>query len=1087
MRKNLLLMILFVLVGGASLHAQNATSASIVGVVRDAKGGALPGATVLAVHTPSGTQYGIASRNDGRYTLPNVRIGGPYKLTVSFIGYETQEKNDIFLSLGNVSEIDFSIAETGTQLNEVVVSGVIDPVLSADRTGAATNITKEQLTQLPTLSRSFSDFTRLTPQSNGLSFGGRSSSFNNITIDGALFNNSFGLSSTVGGQANAQPISLDAFEQIQVNIAPYDVRQGAFTGASINAVTRSGTNEFSGSIFKYWRNENTIGYQVGGIADRVVKNSFSNEQTGFRVGGPIIKNKLFFFLNGETERATTPATTFVADRGTAGTNVSRATAAELDGLSTFLRNKYNYETGPYENYPLLTSSDKFTVKIDYNINSNHRINVKYNYLVSYRDVPPSSSGNIFSSQNGRAATINSLPFQSSLYRINNNLNSVIAELNSTFGTKFSNTFNIGYSAFRDFRESSGGVFPTVDIGRADNTSLTSFGFETFSAGNILNTNVFQFSDNFTAYMGSHTITLGTSNEFYDFKNGFAQQFYGQYTYQTLQDFYDDANGVPGKSPVNYQLRYSGLADGSFPFVYLKASQVSAYLQDEWNATDKLKVTYGLRADLPIWNTTGDRNTTVEGLTFRNGEKIDVSKLPDSQVLLSPRIGFNFDVFGDRKTTIRGGTGIFTGRVPFVWLSNQLSNNGLLFGTLNVGTVGGGTGPATSYDFSPDVSKYIPTTKTLASTYTLNSTVTDFKVAQIFRANVGVDQVLGNGYILTFDGMFTKELNNIYIRDANLKSPSGTLKNGSEYFGTFAATGNNTAGFTSGSFRTNPTVLNALVLDNTNEGFSYTLTAQIRKRTKNLDAMLAYNYGQARDVNSGGSTAGGIYGGRPVVGDPSFNSAAISDFNLKHRLVGSVNYTIDYSKFASTTIGLFLTANTGNHYSYIYSNDANGDGQTGNDLMYIPQFQNEINLAATNGRTAAQVWQQLDAFIAQDPYLSKHRGQFAERNGAVTPGVTKLDMRILQDFYLDVKGKRNTIQLSLDIFNLGNFIDPNWGVVQTFNTRAPLSVAYNSAGVPTYTFPLLNANSLTPLNTSFRNDTGLTSRWQMQFGIRYIFN
>jgi hypothetical protein len=1119
MRKLLQLTFAILLAASGGLMAQGVTSATIIGKVvgiksetnaerKSTSDEGLPGANVVAVHVPSGTAYGTSTRPDGRFSIPNLRVGGPYKITVSFVGYDTKEKTDIMLGLGNEISLDFRLAESGTQLAEIVVSGVQDPILSADRTGIATNITRAQLTQLPTLSRSFADFTRLTPQSNGLSFGGRSSSFNNITIDGALFNNSFGLSSTVGGQTSAQPISLDSFEEIQVNIAPFDVRQGSFTGASINAVTRSGTNDFSGSVYTYIRNQNTIGYKIG--TTEIPKSDFSNKQTGFRVGGPIIKNKLFFFVNGEMERGEKPSSPWSAARPGLtpdGTTISRAQASDLDALSTFLSTKYGYNTGPYENFPLKNTSDKFTVKLDYNINSNHRVNIKYNYLKSYSDITPSSSGGGLTG--ARSPGASGMPYYAAFYGINNNLNSVIAELNSVFGTKFSNTFNIGYSAFRDFRSSPGGIFPLVDIGdgsspvTAGNASggtsgssyFTSFGYEPFTANNLLNTDVFQATDNFTAYMGAHTITGGASIETYKFKNGFAQQYYGQYRYNSLQDFYNDADPATtnnaGASAVNYQLRYSALPGGEFPWARLNAAQVSVYVQDQWSTlNDKLKLTVGLRGDLPIYGTTtGPANPSAEALTFRDGEQIDVSKLPQAKLLYSPRVGFNYDVFGNRKTTIRGGTGIFTGRVPFVWLSNQLSNNGVIFGTLNINQAGtAGTPTTASYPFNPDVTAYIPATATLPSTYALNSSVTNYKIAQVYRTNLGVDQVLPGGVVLTLEAMLTKELNNAYLRDANLKNPVGTLSDGRAYFSTIGATG----AYVANSYRINPTVTNALVQTNTNKGYSYALTVQARKRFKNLDASLAYNYGKAKDVNSGGSTAGGIYGGRPIVDDPNAAFASLSDFNLTHRLIGSVNYSVDYAKNFRTTLGLFMTANSGFHYSYTYSSDLNGDGQT-NDLIYIPETAADIKLAPVNAadtRTPAQLWSQLDAFIAQDPYLSKHRGAFAERNGARTPGNVKFDTRILQDFYVDVKGKRNTIQLSLDIFNVSNLIDPNWGVTKQINSSRNQLLGISSittAGVPTFTFPLQNAATLTPLTNSFSNNTGLGSRWQMQFGVRYIFN
>jgi len=1087
--RRILLLTAFAVMAGIAAFAQGVTSGSITGTVVDQKGSALPGATVLAIHVPSGTQYGTSARGDGKYSIPNARIGGPYKITISFVGYETKEYSDVYLTLGNTLNLPATLAEGGTQLQELVITGTVDPTLNADRTGAATNISNQQITQLPTLSRSFSDFTRLTPQSNGLAFGGRSSSFNNITIDGALFNNSFGLSSTVGGQTNSQPISLDAFDQIQVNIAPFDVRQGAFTGASINAVTRSGTNEFSGSVFRYMRNQSLLGYKVG--TTEIPKSDFNNAQTGFRIGGPIIKNKLFFFVNGEIERRDEPSSSFVASRdGNTGANVSRATSTDLDQIQSFLANKFNYNAGPYENFSLNTYSDKFTVKLDYNLNAKHKINIKYNYLKSHRDVVPSSSGGL--AGNGATSTrspgVDGMPYKAAYYIINNNMNSVIAELNSTFSSKYSNNFNVGYSAFRDFRDSDGGIFPTVDIANA-NSFYTTFGYETFSANNVLNTNLFQFADNFTAYLGAHTITVGTSNEFYKFKNGFAQQYYGQYTYNSVNEFINDATDPNDKvnNASKYILRYSALPGGAFPWAYLNASQASLYAQDEWAVTSKFKLTYGLRVDLPIWNTTGLRNENAESLTFRDGEKIDVSKLPDAKPLYSPRVGFNWDVKGDRSTTVRGGTGIFTGRVPFVWLSNQLSNNGVLFGTMTI------TDQATlaNMPFSPDVTAYIPANGAANTSYTLNSTVKDFKISQVYRSNIGVDQVLPGDFVMTVEGMYTKELNNIYLRDANLISSTRNIVGSGDYaiFGTWTnpTAANRDLTWNAASRKINPNVDQALVLDNTNKGYAYNFTAQLKKHMTNMDASLGYTYGMSKDVNSGGSTAGGIFSSRSIVGDPNKPSYSYSDFDLRHRIVASVNYWKEYADHFRTTVGLFYNVQSGSPISYIYSNDANGDGQT-NDLIYIPRTKDEIQLVADGGRTADQVWGQLDAFIQQDPYLSKHRGQFAERNGARTPWVAKLDVRLMQDFYMMVRGKRNTLQLTLDVFNIGNLIDKSLGVVKLPSRAALLTLnSIDANGVPTYRFAQQNTTAAIPLVNSFRNNTDLTSRWQMQVGVRYIFN
>ena len=627
MRKHLLttLTALLLCVGA---WAQGVTTGSFIGFVKDSKGGALPGANVVAVHTPTGSQYGTATRADGRFTIANAHVGGPYKITVSFVGYENQEKDNLFIVLGNTTNVDFTMAESGTQLAEVSVTAAKDPVLNSDRTGAATNISNQVITRLPTISRSFNDYVRMTPQANGTGFAGRSDGYNNITVDGALFNNAFGLSGTVGGQTNAQPISLDAVDQITTSVAPYDVTQGSFTGAGVNVVTRSGTNDFTGSAYYFTRSQNLVGSKIRDNSNTYSNFTFSN--VGFRLCGPIIKNKLFFFSNFESERQTVPGTTFSASNGSnSGSTVSQVRAATLDSISNFLTSQYGYNPGPYQGYDLLQNSDKATFKLDWNISTNHKFTIKYNYLKSYRDVNPSSSGNLYS---GRNPNQYGLPFLGAYYRINNNLNSVIAELNSTFGTKFSNKFQIGFTAFRDFRgtPNSTGNFPMVDIGNGSGQFLTSFGYEPFSANNILNTNVFQLSDNFDIYKGKHTITVGTYNEFYHFENGFDPYYYGVYSFDNVNDFYASA-GAYGNTPTlgkirQYQLGYSTMADGSFPLVKIDPFQLGFYAQDKYELNPKVNVTVGLRADIPVINATIAENTQAANFQFADGQTIHTSNV-----------------------------------------------------------------------------------------------------------------------------------------------------------------------------------------------------------------------------------------------------------------------------------------------------------------------------------------------------------------------------------------------------------------------------------------------------------------------------
>ncbi|MGZ4001287.1 MAG: outer membrane beta-barrel protein, partial [Mucilaginibacter sp.] len=664
MRKHLLLFILLTGISfliGENAFAQGVTTASVNGTVTDSKG-TVPGATITVTHVPTGTVYSTVSRADGRFNLLNLRVGGPYTFKVTFIGYKDFVRDDITLSIGQDQKVDAKIEENSATLAEVTITGVQGKVINSSRTGARETITRSQIDALPTLNRSLSDFTKLTPSANGLSFGGRSNLYNNLTVDGALFNNSFGLASTLGGQTNSQPISLDAIDQIQVDIAPYDVRQGNFTGAGVNTVVKSGTNTFKGTAYDYIRGTSLTGYNAGPTT--VTKTPFTYRQTGLSLGGPIIKNKLFFFVSGEEERISQPATSFIASApGLSGANVSQADAATLNSIASFLQSKYGYNPGPYQGYNYDTYSDKATVKIDWNIDKNNTLSAKYFYLKSYGDHPASNSNSGITNFGSRAPSTTTLPFYGSGYRINNNFNIGIVELDTRISSNLSNRLTAGYSALRDFRASlgSGATIPLVDIGNGttdalgtivtpSNATLTSFGYELFTAGNLLSTNIAQFSDDLTWFVGKHEFTFGTNDQIQSYTNGFAPNYNGVYVYNSASDF---LNGLPAQK---YATRYSALADGSFPYAKIKASIYSVYAQDKYNVSDNFKLTYGIRADYDAFPTTLAQNANVPPLTFQQGIHVDPSKLPKNRVQLSPRVGFNGDINGDQTTQLRGGTG-----------------------------------------------------------------------------------------------------------------------------------------------------------------------------------------------------------------------------------------------------------------------------------------------------------------------------------------------------------------------------------------------------------------------------------------------
>ncbi len=1130
---------LLALLGGSGAIAQGVTTSSINGVVTDDKGAVLPGATVVAVHTPSGTQYGTTTNAQGQYNFPAVRIGGPYTLTISFVGFQDNKVENLFANLGSSADANVKLVETGTQLSEVVVAASRSSVINSNRTGAATGITNAQITTLPTLNRSFSDFTRLDARANGLSFAGRNSGYNNFTVDGALFNNAFGLSSTVGGQAGAQPISLDAIDQLQVTIAPYDVRQGSFTGAGINAVTRSGSNQIQGSVYYYVRDQSFVGKKVGDTESPV--NAFNLNNVGFRLGGPIIKNKLFLFVNYERERRNdgVPSNWVAARPGLTGTNVSTASAADLDRLAEFIQKQYGFNPGAYENYTLPSNSDKGTARLDWNISQNHKFNLKYNYLKSYSDVAPSTSGAL---AQGRGPNGNALPYLASFYRINNNLNSVIAELNSTFGSKFSNTLQAGFTAMRDFRETPylSSTFPLVDVGNGPGQQqLTAFGYEPFTAFNLLNSNVFQISDNFTIFAGKNTFTIGTYNEFYKFRNGFAPNYYGSYQFASVDAFISNATQTPIAggttiaNPSRYQIQYSALPDGSFPYADIKAAQYGFYIQDEYQPRRNLKFTIGLRADIPSIPTEIQQNTNLASLTgFREGVRLNTSQFQKTSLLFSPRVGFNWDVNDDKVTQIRGGAGIFTGRVPYVWISNQASNNGVLFGSENIANPGSTTAIA-ARNFTPNVNAYRPASAAANLSYNIAITDQNFKFPQVFRANLGIDRNLGNGFILTLEGIYTKDINAVYHQNVNLPASTQNLKgpDGGDNRPIYYV--NNAAGLPSVAYNriygqnpttgaatsvtalsaSNPIITDAILMRNTNKGYSYNLTAELQKQFSNgFFAKVAYSYTDSRSVNDGGSIAQSIWRDRNISGDPNADVLAYSSYLQPHRIIGVASYRLAYAnKHAATTLSLFYNGSSGSRYSYTYSGDLNGDGSGGggNDLIFVPRNQGDILLRDfTTGTganavvtySAAQQWTDLDNFIKQDPYLNKHRGEYTERNGAMTPFVNRLDLKLLQEFSLNVGQTRHAFQVSLDVFNIGNLINPSWGNQQLYvgatlasNNVTPINfVGYDNTGAtatgrPVFQFPYLNATARTARTETFQIGNSIANRWQAQLGLRYIFN
>jgi len=1093
--KKLILVFISILLAIAvqqNTYAQGVTTSSMTGSIKDDKGEGLPGANVVAIHLPSGTRYGTSTQLDGRYNIPGMRTGGPYKVTVSFVGYKEQSKEDIYLNLGTAANVNFVLIEDGKELSEVVVSASRSDVFSSDRTGAATNISKEALNSMPTLSRSLNDFTRLTPQaSGGGRFGGADSRFNNITIDGSIFNNSFGLAGQPGGRTNTAPISLDAIEEVQVSLAPYDVRQAGFTGAGVNAVTRSGTNEFSGSIFYNTRNEKAVGTKSKD--QDVITDKFNNTQYGFRLGGPIIKNKLFFFANGEIERRSAPATNFRSNTGgeTVGGNVTRVLKSDLDALSAFMKDKFGYETGPYEGYNNELKGDKFLVKLDYNVNDKNKLSVRYTWLNSESDILLSNSTTV---GGNRRSTLNSLNYRNSNYKQGEKIRSLIAELNSNFG-KFSNNFIIGYTYQNEDRVPVGQFFPLIDILQGGQNYI-SLGFEPFTPNNKLNYTTFQLQENLTFYGRNNTITAGFNVERFSFQNVFFPFSNGSFAYNSLEDFYRAANAHlenPNAtvSPVTlrrYRLNYSALPGGAEPVQPTKVTYAGLYIQNEWQAKDNFKLTYGVRLDVPIFGNTGFKNPVVDGLTFRdennNPVKYSTDKLPDPKILWSPRVGFNWDVFNDKTTQVRGGSGIFTGRPAFVWISNQIGNNGVLTGLLEVQNT-------TAFPFHPDTRRYIPANPTTPATFNLALTDPNFKFPQIWRSNIAIDRKLPGGIIGTLEVIYSKDVNGVYYIDAN-REPATATFSGADNRPRFPGSGLSGAALNN-AIRINDNVTDAIVLKNSNQGSALNFTVKLEKPfSKGFNAMVAYNFGASKNLVDPGSIAFTSWAGISSVRGNNLPDPAFSNNDQRHRVIGLISYRLDYG-IGSTSFNLFWEGRNQGRFTYTYSGDMNGDGVNGNDLLYVPRNTSEmVFLPLTIGTRTFTPQEQAEAFerfIQQDKYLSSRRGQYAERNGALLPWIYQADFSIIQDFYVKIGGKKNTIQLRGDIFNVGNLINKNWGTGVSIFTSNPLAAAgVNAQGVPQ--FRMVNVGTTTnPLlpSETFRQRAALSDVWQAQFSIRYIFN
>jgi hypothetical protein len=1090
--------LLFAVAATLILRAQVTTS-SITGTITDGKNEAIAGATITAVHTPSGTTYSTVSKSGGVFNLPGLRAGGPYTVTITSVGFRQQVLDGINLTLGDAFNINADMVSETVDLATIVVTST-KKRSAKDISGASTNIGQIQLSTLPTISRSITDYTRITPQANGTSFAGRDNRMNNVQVDGANLNNNFGLSSDLlPGSGN--PISLDAYQEISVNISPYDVKQSGFTGAGISAITKSGTNTFHGSIYGSYRNQSYNGTRV---ADTKLPSpaATSNKIYGATIGGPIIKNKLFFFLNGEIEKSSAPGVTYSPKGGSGNGTASNVPIDSLKLLSDYLQSKYGFNPGAYDNFPNFTTDNyKILAKLDWNISRVHKLTLKYSDFRNTGYAQPSASGGI-NGANSQSAIIsytpspgrfgpNSMAFNNVNYSIVDKVRSGALELNSNFHGKFSNQFIATITKISSIKGHDGATFPFADIiglTAGSKNNYMSFGNEPFNGNNnqVIN-DIYTVTDNFSYYAGRHTITAGATYEYQKVGNMFMAGSQGYYVYGSLTDFLNNA------APKLFSLTYS-LQEGQDAVfsANMKIGQLGIYLQDEVNINPRFKLTYGLRVDRPIYPEEPLENPAISVLELsdKNGNPTHYTtgRWPFASWYYSPRAGFRWDMNGDKSLILRGGSGLFTGRIPFVYLTNVPSGSGMYqFGSLI-------TSNLSNFLFNPDPHAYNPFYNTAlnpsqfptkAGTVAPGSfAVTDrhFKFPQVWRTNIAIDQSLGKGWNLTIEALYTKDINDPIMRNAN-QTGADTVVN--------IAPGVVRDRFSSTNARRKyPSISNAIVLENTNKGGSFALTALVSKSfSKGFYGSLAYTYTHAVDVSPNpGSQATSTWSGIYTSKTQNDQELAYSQYAVPHRVVATASYRVEYIKHLASTFTIYYEGATQGTYSYIYNGDINNDGNS-SDLMYIPKDPSEIKftpltVSATGVTYTAQ--QQSDLFfkyIDQDKYLSKHKGQNAERNGAMYPWYHRMDFNFQQDIFNSFGKQKHTLQFNAAVINFLNLLNKDWGIKKQYIVNNPLRVASVTNGTPSYQLATFNN---VPISSTYINVNSTTTTWGIQLGLKYIF-
>ena len=1084
MRKITQILMLVVSMLAVTLSFAQTTTSALNGRITDTNGEPLPGANVVAKHLPTGTVYGAATDFDGFYRISNMRPGGPYSVVITYVGYSEFSEQGLQLTLGQTTSINKQLAEEANALEEVVITTTRNNVFDSNRTGAETTVSKRDLATIPSASRSVADFLRATPQAQlsegndgfSVSLGGQNNRFNNFTVDGAVSNDVFGLagSGTDGGQTGANPFSIDALEQIQIQLAPFDVKISGFTGGAINAITRSGSNNVEGSIYTFFRNQDLVGKTPTALTNdgdtREKLADFTALTYGIRVGAPIVKDKLFLFVNYEKQDNETPQPFNISNY------IGDSSASDIESLRQFLISNYGYDPGVYNNNASTLVNNMVTAKLDWNINENHSITLSHR-LQDVDNLEARSSSN---------AAIN---FINGSELFVNKTNATTLQWNSSYGNKYANSMTIAYKSVRDDRDPDGSPFPTVRLD--DGAGSINFGSEPFSTANLLDQDIFTFTNNFEIFKGRHTITLGTHNEYSKLKNLFIPNNYGSYRFRNssslglsgLEQF------LAGLATSDYDKGYSlaggtAVGDESSGASEFEVFQLGFYVQDEVQMSDDFKLTAGIRFDMPFWSdgpVNEDFNNRTIPLLESFGKDLEgaqVGRGVNTIMHVSPRIGFNWDVNGDKTTQIRGGLGIFTSRLPLVWPGATYNSNGVTSGSSDERNF---TDPIF---FNSDINNQ-PVHIAPGSGATSGNVdlfAPNFKLPQRFKVNLALDQKLPVwGLIASADVIWNDNITDVYYQNLNLKGPVGTLA------------GADNRPVYNRSDLIDRTYNGIYLATNTGGGNSWNAAFTLRKPFENgFAGQVSYSYGEANAIFDGTSSQNSSQwrNQQTVNGKNSVLPVTRSDFSQGHRISSNMSYEIDWNDNIKTTIGLFYNGSQGQPFSYVYRagrfilNDDSRD----NALMYVPATAGEIVLQDRSGSAAgtADEWAILDNYISNDKHLSSRRGQYAERNGSRGPWSHILDFKLLQDISFPAMKKKNTLQLSIDIFNFTNLINKDWGrQAFAFSNTSILETTSASVG-NTPEFRLIE-NVLEEGPTVF-DDSGIqSSRWQAQVGLRYTFN